>query len=183
MRHIALLTILCFVSPMFASRARADEPVAAPATDVPAPQPVPIAPQPDVAATRPDVAARQPDVPTPQPDVAAAQPVLVAPQLVLAAPPPGIRVEPRPQTRRRKALLITGGVLLSVGGVLTAIGAALYVSGKQTVDACNNDPNAPFLCGLGGAIDQGMGESLLISAAPHFAAGIITIALGAADHR
>lgn len=89
---------------------------------------------------------------------------------------------PRLHPRRRKALLISGGVLLGVGAILTGIGAGMAVNGQREQAVCNSEPDPPFLCGLGGAIDQGIGNMVMGFGVPHFVAGIITITLGATDH-
>ncbi|HEX4458879.1 MAG TPA: hypothetical protein VIA18_12975 [Polyangia bacterium] len=100
--------------------------------------------------------------------------------LTLASP--ALSAEPpRPHARRRKAELIAGGLMLGVGAILTGAGAALFVSGQRDQAACNSNPDPPFLCGLGGAFDQGFGTVMLYIGAPHVVAGIVAISIGAAD--
>ena len=116
-----------------------------------------------------------PDAPPPAPPA-----LLLQRQAQLAvAPPAPLSLH----AHRRKVLLTNGAVFLGVGVALTAIGTALYVTGKQSVDACNRDPNMPFLCGLGGAIDEAAGTGVLITGGAHLATAIITLSYGAATPR
>jgi hypothetical protein len=100
--------------------------------------------------------------------------------IVPSPPPPP---PPYAPMTRRRALLITGGVLTAVGAVTTAIGLGVYVRGRADEASEDCAHSGEWLCGLGGQFEQGMGTGVMSVGIPHLAAGLIVIGFGAHEHR
>lgn len=89
-------------------------------------------------------------------------------------------------TSKRRALLVTGGVIAVIGAVLTGVGAGLYVRGRQQQadsDAYCAAHTDQFLCGIGDAFDTLPGAGMLGVGVPHLVAGLAITIAGVATPR
>jgi hypothetical protein len=104
---------------------------------------------------------------------------------IVPGPPAATHAHERPMSKRR-ALLITGGVIAVLGAVLTGVGAGLYVHGqRQQADSdayCSAHPDIYF-CGFGDAFDTLPGAGMLGVGVPTFVTGLGLIAGGANSER
>jgi hypothetical protein len=100
---------------------------------------------------------------------------------IVPGPPSSTRAVNERPTSKRRALLVTGGVIAVLGAVLTGVGAGLYLHGQQqqrdSEAYCSAHPDI-FLCGLGDAFDTLPGVSMIGVGVPPLIAGLVITFVG-----